>query len=90
MTDFTQFKDADMLHEMGTDANKWAASFCQHNPEADLDEHVVMGWFANAIMFAIDTTNGTIINGEHAEYLRERESTVLGHFDTSGKAVTDE
>ena len=31
-----------------------------------------MVWFANAIMQTLDTERGTIINGEHAQYLLDR------------------
>ena len=83
--DWTKFENsADLLHAMGTDAYKWAESFCQHFPHADLDEDSVMGWFANAIMYARDTATGTIINGEHAQYLIEHGLTPHGNL------VTDE
>ena len=69
MTDYTKLNGPELLHECGTDATKWAAAFCQLNPEAKVDEHTLMGWFANAIMHTLDTERGTIINGEHAQHL---------------------
>ena len=39
--------DPDLLHEMGVDVSKWAASFCERFP--DNDEGTMLGWFANAI-----------------------------------------
>jgi len=64
----------DLLHEMGQDASKWAAAFCQLHPDANIDEGLMITWFANAIMHTLDTERGTVINGEHAEYLLERIS----------------
>ena len=40
-------KDNDLLAHMGTDAEKWAASFCEKFPE--VDQGLMLGWFANAI-----------------------------------------
>jgi len=64
----------DLLHEMGQDASKWAAAFCQIHPDANVDEGLMIVWFANAIMHTLDTERGIVINGEHAEYLLERIS----------------
>ena len=68
---YKELSEPDLLHEMGQDASKWAAAFCQLHPNANVDEGLMIGWFANAIMHALDTERGTIINGEHAEYLLE-------------------
>ena len=70
--DYTKLNGPDLLHEMGQDASKWAAAFCQLHPKANVDEGDMIGWFANAIMHTLDTERGTIINGEHAEYLLNR------------------
>ncbi len=67
--DYTLLNGPDMLHEMGQDAAKWAEAFSQLVPEANVDQDVMIGWFANAIMHTLDTERGTVINGEHAEYL---------------------
>ena len=85
MTDYRKMSEPDLLHEMGTDAAKWAAAFCQRYPSALSQiegregvvqggdfEDVMRGWFANCIMHTLDTERGTIINGEHAEYLLKR------------------
>lgn len=72
MIDYTEMNGPDMIHACGQDATKWAEAFCQHNPEANVETDVMMGWFANAIMHALDMERGTIINGEHAEYLLEK------------------
>ncbi len=75
--DYTKLNGPDLLHEMGQDASKWAAAFCQMHPArcsdgTFIDEDLMLGWFANAIMHAIDCERGTVINGEHAEYLLSR------------------
>ena len=71
---YRELNGPDLLHEMGQDATKWAEAFCQHTPKNQRDEGILMVWFANAIMHTLDTERGTIINGEHAECLLERNS----------------
>lgn len=78
MTDYTKLNGPELLHECGSSADKWATAFCQHNPELNADQHVLMGWFANAIMHSLDLSNGTIINGEHAEYLLDNNLSPHG------------
>ena len=70
--DYTKMSDGDMVHACGQDAGKWAAAFIQKNPGMDHMEDAMLGWFANAIMHSLDVERGTIINGEHAEYLLSR------------------
>lgn len=58
--DYTKLNGPDLLHEMGQDASKWAAAFCQLHPARHvdgrfIDEDLMLGWFANAIMHALDT-----------------------------------
>ena len=74
--DYTQLSGPDLIHECGQNAAKWAAAFQQIVVDAGrtVDEEVMMGWFANAIMHTLDMERGTIINGEHAEYLLSREA----------------
>ncbi len=74
--DYTKLDGPDLLYEMGMDGSKWAKAFCQLNPDADVDESTMLGWFCNAIMHTLDTERGTIINGEHAEYLLSRSEGV--------------
>jgi len=78
-----------LLHEMGQDASKWAAAFCQIHPArcsdgTFIDEGLMTAWFANAIQHALDTERGTVINGEHAEYLLSRG--LSPHGDSEGMA----
>ena len=67
-----------LLHAMGTDASKWAAAFCELHPDANVDEDMMLAWFANAIMHALDLERGTVINGEHAEYLLDHGLSPTG------------
>lgn len=69
--DYTKLDGADLLHAMGDNASKWAAAFCQLNPDINADEDTLMMWFANAIEHSNDLRTGRILNGDHAEYLRE-------------------
>jgi len=72
MTDYTKLTDGDSLHrECGLDAKKWAEAFCQLNPTANVDEDTMLGWFANVIMWTLDTERGTIHNGDHMQYLMD-------------------
>ena len=75
--DYTKFEGADLLHELNDDANKWATAFCQHNPDLAVDQHVLMGWFANAIERSWDYRTGAIHNGEHMAYELERRDQPL-------------
>lgn len=72
MVDYTKFDGADLLQELQDDADKWATAFCQHFPEAKLDQHRVMGWFANAIEHSNDHRVGRVHNGDHMQYLIDR------------------
>jgi hypothetical protein len=52
MTDYTKMTAHEMLQEVGDDAQKWAAAFCQTAEKLGhhgIDEGWMIGWFANAI-----------------------------------------
>lgn len=76
MTDYTKFEGADLLHELGDDADKWAEAFCQLNPDVNVDQHLLFGWFANAIEHSYDHRLGLVHNGDHMDYLRSRQSAM--------------
>ncbi len=76
--DYTKLNEPDLLHECGTDASKWAEAFYQKNPDTNVEWDTMFGWFANAIMHALDTERGTIINGEHAQYLADNDRSPHG------------
>ena len=76
--DYTKLDGPGLLRELGRDAAKWAAAFCQIIPEGERDEEIMLVWFANAIMHTLDIDRGTLLNGEHAEYLLEHGLTPWG------------
>jgi hypothetical protein len=52
--DFYTMSDPDLLAYCGADASKWAEAFCRIKEQqgwglADIDEGLMIGWFANAI-----------------------------------------
>lgn len=58
---------------MNPDANAWAKFFMQtraENPDLVIDEALMVGWFANAMMAMHDhLQGGGPINGDHAEHI---------------------
>lgn len=48
-------------YDMSIHANPmaWAKLFCEQNPDCGLDEGVMVGWFANAMMAMHDHILGT-------------------------------
>jgi len=77
MTDYTKLNGVDLVHECGDQATKWAKAFCQLNPKVNVDEDILMGWFANAIEHSHDIRTGTVINGDHAQYLIDNNLSPL-------------
>jgi len=69
MTDYTKLNGPELLLACGDSGDKWATAFCQYNPDIEVDQHVLMGWFANAIEHSHDIRTCSILNGEHAQYL---------------------
>lgn len=60
------------------DAQAWAKFFIQtmkDNPDIVIDESLMIGWFANAMMAMHDhlILKGAPINGDHAQYLIDTE-----------------
>ena len=56
--DYTQMTSNGVIAYCGQDASRWAKAFCQHALKyqgVTLNEGWVIGWFANAIMGALDT-----------------------------------
>jgi Lar family restriction alleviation protein len=48
----------DMSIHSNPDATAWAKFFCEKNPNCGLDESVMVGWFANAMMTMHDHITG--------------------------------
>lgn len=68
----------DMSIHSNPDARAWAKFFMKTIDENEvvIDEELMIGWFANAMMAMHDhlMLNGNPINGDHAEYLMNQEA----------------
>lgn len=80
--DYTKLEGADLIHELNDDARKWAAAFCQYFPNANIDEEIMVAWFANAIERAWDFRTGHIHNAEHLQYLVDKGELPILDPDT--------
>ncbi len=58
----------DLSIHTNPDAQAWAKFFCKTHPGV-LDEGIMIGWFANAMMAMHDYLGGRPINGDHAQWL---------------------
>jgi len=72
--------DYDMSIHTNPNAREWSKLFMkivqdQELSLDDIDEEFMMGWFANAMMAMHDhlMTKGAPINGDHADYLLNKE-----------------
>jgi hypothetical protein len=70
--------DYDMSIHTNPDASAWAKFFCETTEHMDRsafrDEGYMTGWFANAMMAMHDHLKGiTVQNGDHAQYLLDKE-----------------
>lgn len=66
--------DYDMSIHRNPDAQAWAAFFMKtldENPSIEIDESLMIGWFANAMMAMHDFTQrgNEPINGDHMQHL---------------------
>jgi len=61
----------DLMMLTCTDAMEWTKYFRQKNPNCNIDDDVMLGWFANAMMAMHDhiMLRGQPINGDHAQWL---------------------
>ena len=78
MDDYTKMDGPELIHACGQDATKWTEALCQKHPHLRPDADLLFGWFANAIVHSLDLERGTVINGEHAEYLLEHGLSPTG------------
>jgi hypothetical protein len=58
-TDYVSMSGGELMQECGDSARKWAAAFMQHIKmrkflPCEIDEGLMIGWFANAIETACD------------------------------------
>jgi hypothetical protein len=61
--DYTALSEPELIQELGDDARKWAAVFCQvikkvQSPIEEIDEGWMTGWFANAIEVSYQKRTG--------------------------------
>lgn len=61
----------DMSIHTNPDAMAWTKFFRQVNPDCNVDDDVMLAWFANAMMAMHDhlVYQGAPINGDHAEFI---------------------
>lgn len=56
------------------DARAWTEFFRKCNPDCNVADDLMFGWFANAMMAMHDhLRGGGPINGDHAQYLIDQE-----------------
>jgi hypothetical protein len=62
--------DYDLRIHWNPDAQAWAKFFRECNPDCNVPDDAMIGWFANAMMAMHDHLNGGgPINGDHAQFL---------------------
>ena len=66
---YKEMDDPTLLRECGTDGSKWTEAFREINPDCNVPDDIMLGWFCNAIMNALDIERGAVHNGDHAQYL---------------------
>lgn len=55
--DYTKMTDGELVNELGDDASKWAAAFCQYADKKGIkgiEEGWMLAWFASAIEHSTD------------------------------------
>jgi hypothetical protein len=78
---FYKMTDLEMLEYCGDNAARWAEAFCRIKEKQgwgamDIDESLMIGWFANAI--------------EHSTEVRSRPQTKAHEMDDHPKILTEE
>jgi hypothetical protein len=73
MSDYKALDGGEFLEALGTDGPKWAEAFRQINPDCNVDDGTMLGWFCNAIMAGHDAACGNPpMNGDHAQWIMDR------------------
>lgn len=66
--------DYDMSIHINPDAMAWTKFFRECNPDCNVDDDIMLAWFANSMMAMHDfILNKGPINGDHAQYLLDNE-----------------
>jgi hypothetical protein len=67
--------DYDMSIHTNPDAMVWTKFFREKNPECNVPDDVMLGWFANAMMAMHDAVlKPGPLCGDHAQYLLDVEA----------------
>ena len=71
----------DMSIHRNTDAWAWAKFFIERNPDCNVSEEVMFGWFANAMMAMHDhlVMGDAPLNGDHAQWLIDNQKANNEH-----------
>jgi hypothetical protein len=74
--------DYDMTIHTNPDAMAWTRFFRECNPDCNVADDVMLGWFSNAMMAMHDHLAGNpILNGDHAQYLIDQANATKGSGD---------
>ena len=66
--------DYDRSIHTNPDAQAWTKFFRECNPECNVSDDVMLGWFANSMMAMYDYIFGAgPINGDHAQFILDNE-----------------
>ena len=69
--------DYDMTIHTNPDAMAWTKFFRTTHPDCNVEDDVMLAWFSNAMMAMHDhIVKGNPINGDHAQYLIDKENGV--------------
>lgn len=65
----------DMSIHTNPSAAAWTDFFRKENPDCNVPDDVMLGWFANAMMAMHDhLQGGGPMNGDHAQYLLDQDT----------------
>lgn len=79
MMDYAEMNPGEFHHTLAkADASEWAKAFRQMNPQSNIDDGVMLGWFANCYMAGFDNASGTgPLCGDHAQWLIENQKPTV-------------
>jgi len=75
ITDYSKFTAPELLEALGDNAQKWAQAFMQLSAGKEIDEGLMIGWFANAIEHSSDIRK--ICNCATKEYHNSNNPDIL-------------
>ena len=81
--------DYDRSIHTNPDAMAWTEFFRSQNPDCNVPDDVMLGWFANAMMAMHDhVKGGGPLNGDHAQYLLDQEHATGGKEPAPSQRAT--